>query len=250
MLMASDYDGTVTAEHRAAFGETVAAIRRWRSEGHLFGIVTGRGQGSAVRLGREIGCDFVIACNGAVICDGAGRVLREHRAPAAILPAVRDYMEEHPAGYFLVCNGEEDLALDYGELRGREGTLTLEEILRRGDFHQFDALASDAEEAEAFAESFNRRFGDVLRMRCNGRSLDAPPAGVSKSGGVLEYLDLTGIAPDRVISCGDQMSDLDMLERFEGWAIRGGSTELLRRIPCHTANVAELIGRCLEGNTM
>ena len=69
-LLACDFDGTVFCKHSISERDLLA-IARWRAEGNLFGIVTGRGAGTLLAdLSRfPLEYDFLLCNNGALLLD-------------------------------------------------------------------------------------------------------------------------------------------------------------------------------------
>ena len=98
IYLASDYDGTF--KQGSIRDEDKEAIRRFRSRGGRFGLVTGR---SLSMLEQEFArydmhMDFIIACTGAVIFDQDLNVIFKKPMDAATAWELEAEMERRPAG--------------------------------------------------------------------------------------------------------------------------------------------------------
>ena len=77
-IIATDYDGTLTIDGIPP--RVIEAIEKFRAEGNLFGVVTGRdkiGSYKAFAKDKRFGFDFILALNGAMAMDADGNVLYE-----------------------------------------------------------------------------------------------------------------------------------------------------------------------------
>ena len=98
IYLASDYDGTF--KQGSIRDEDKEAIRRFRSRGGRFGLVTGR---SLSMLEQEFArydmqMDFIIACTGAVIFDQDLNVIFKKPMDTATAWELETEMERRPAG--------------------------------------------------------------------------------------------------------------------------------------------------------
>ena len=68
-LFASDLDGTLFFNRNPRQGD-IDAIKKFQSEGNLFGCCTGRAlSGTTTSFDNLLNCDFYIASSGAIVCD-------------------------------------------------------------------------------------------------------------------------------------------------------------------------------------
>ena len=91
-LLATDFDGTLchryTPDSYPATAEVLAAIRQFRADGGLFGVVTGRDwRWSWYELDQngKLDFDYIIALNGAQVDDRAGNLLLDHTVDGGIM---------------------------------------------------------------------------------------------------------------------------------------------------------------------
>ena len=107
-IIASDFDGTFS--HNGVDAAKKDAVKRWRNAGNVIGLVSGRGRGDVLGIGKESGVDFdfFIANNGSVILDGKGNSIKEFRGDGDVIdPLVR----------FILEIGGRDFALYSGQVR-------------------------------------------------------------------------------------------------------------------------------------
>ena len=239
-ILASDFDGTLchkyTPDGYPATAEVLAAIRDFRAEGGLFGVVTGRDwRWSWYELDQngKLDFDFIIALNGAQIYDRAGNLILDRTADGSIMigekTLARTLAErcwEHVGDYFaLICGtvryhfsahlpegGEED-----GDMYSPH-TL-LDEI---GAFHMASAFGEPGFQANDIGDIFRAEFGAWLNPQPNGRCMDIPPRGVDKGEAIARYAAHMGVARKDIWSAGDNYNDIAMLAPYHGCAMENG----------------------------
>ncbi len=221
-LIASDFDGTVY--HHGEMKETdKLAIARWRKEGGLFGIVTGRGI-TFPQIMRDLGvdCDFFLCCNGAVLMDAQGAILREQKLDPAVFAALSAFFRDTP------------------------GAINYTQTDENATLHQYNALMPTNGEASAVTAQVNMRFGEHVNALANGRNINVIRIGESKAHGVQTALDHFHLAPDAAAVVGDELNDIHMIRHFNGWAMSTGRPEAIAAATHLCDSVADLIGQ-LEG---
>ena len=127
-----------------------------------------------------------------------------------------------------------------GSWPGREAVkqmfndLALEEqsVPQRGrvSFKVTDPALVQACRARAASHGFNLVYS-------RSRYLDVLPAGVDKGRSLLAVLDHFGVAPERVLACGDTLNDLSLLETGLCAVAVGGSEPALLEATRSFANV-------------
>lgn len=227
-VAASDFDGTLFREQKISASD-LAAIRAWRAAGNAFGIVTGRAFAMLTPHFEEfaLDVDFAVCCNGAIICDGAGRVLFESELPKKILC---DILAEDSAARTLHFLFEAADKLFFSRVREpswvlREGKLW---DLTPVDAAQIDALPKinqlalgfeTVETAQTATDALNQKFGDAILAQQNTYSVDIVPAGINKAQGVENLLALRNWRGAKVHVIGDEANDLPMIRRFGGCTV-------------------------------
>ena len=83
-ILGSDFDGTLN--HNGIDDAKRQAIGRWRSEGNIFAIVSGRSIDDLLRIynGNSFECDYLIGSNGAVIAKVDGTVISSIQCDGSI----------------------------------------------------------------------------------------------------------------------------------------------------------------------
>ena len=232
-ILASDYDGTL---NRGGVSPAVReAIADFRAAGNLFGIVTGRGYWAydTVREA-EIGVDFILAMNGAMVIDPAsGEVTDEVTAESgrSVLSLARMRAEEWGQSLGVISgkrrmtvHGAHPDGLSWDD--GRERCAPLSRLAEFPRFSLLDTRCPDAAAAALCAEVIRARFGETMNPLLNGRYIDIPPAGTDKGEGLSRTAARLGVPMDRIFCAGDSMNDFAMLARFRGLAVENAVPEL------------------------
>lgn len=220
-LLASDYDGTLK------FGDSVMqedldALRRWREEGNLFAIVTGRSKESITMQQEEYGLpvDFYVTNNGGMVFDAQGNILlasqldtitgidlmfAAHEQPTVVSYMVNDGVHRHKVE---VHPGLEDHR--YPHIRP---DWTEEQIMDSGTFAQIVFSCTTPEAALELAEMINHFFGEQVTAYANNFVVDVVPHGTSKATGLDFVATYTDVDDDDVYAIGDSHNDIPMLEQ-------------------------------------
>ena len=239
-LLASDFDGTLchryTPDGYPATEDVLEAIREFRADGGLFGVVTGRDwRWSWYELDQNgrLDFDYIIALDGAQVYDRAGNLIIGHTADGGAMigdktlaRALAERCWEVVGDYFALICGEVRYHFsahlpDGGEEDGDQYSphTMLDQI---GAFHMAGAIGEPGTQAAEAGELLRREFGDYINPQPNGRSLDIPPRGVDKGSAIREYARLMNIAEDDIFTAGDNYNDIAMLKPFHGCAMENG----------------------------
>lgn len=219
-LLATDYDGTLK------FGDSVLesdieAIRKWRSEGNLFAIVTGRSKESITQQAQEhdLPVDFYVTNNGGMVFSAEGEVLLStsldtttaidlmfatHEMPDVVSYMVNDGINRHKVE---VHPGLEDHR--YAHLHP---DLEEEDVMDTGKFAQIVYSCTSPEAALTIAENINNFFGNIVTAYANNFVVDIVPKGVSKATGLDFVAAYNDVDDNDVFAIGDSHNDIPMLE--------------------------------------
>lgn len=250
MIIASDFDGTLKVGPSIS-EENRRAVATWRAAGHLFGVVTGRGVGDMLALLKdELDCDFILCNNGAELYDCAYRLLAREDLPGDLLPQLIEQLMTDFSSCMYITQGcdRRILFMNEGQVRGQEKRgrrIGLDEIRFVERFSQVDIHYRDPEEARQMADAFNRGpLAGRVYAHQNGWWINATAPGVSKAEGIRRYLTLTGKGDlAQVIAVGDNYNDIDMIERYRGYAMEASPESVKARAARVCASVASLIER-------
>lgn len=238
-VAATDFDGTLYKADSIC-EEDIAAVQDWRNAGHKFGVITGRDYGLLFPQLRYFGVDsdFAVCNNGAIIFDGAGKLIYQARIEHSIVVA----LALHPC-----IERSLHVAFSQGEAtyicREREGSWIFREA-RQWNFplrhikeediaclegvQQISLGFDTGQEAGECTRQLNELFGDSIRACQNRGSVDITPRTISKSQGIQKLLELMNWMGDQLYVIGDELNDLPMIQRFGGYAIASAREEIRR----------------------
>ncbi|GMA98030.1 HAD-IIB family hydrolase [Pelosinus sp. IPA-1] len=238
-VAASDYDGTLFIDNRIC-PENVEGVRLWRAAGNKFGVVTGRDYGMLVPQLEYfgIGYDFAICNNGAIIFGENGKVLYQAEIPEQALYVVAT----HPcvADSLHVAFSQAESSYIYRERKGswmvREAKqwqfllkiIEAAEINELSRVHQIALGFASLDGAAEAARQINQLFGDTVYACQNRGSVDITPIGIDKSKGIEKLLELKAWQDAEVYVIGDEINDLPMIHRFDGYAVES-AREAIRK---------------------
>lgn len=232
-LLAADYDGTLRR------GDVVSkrnkeALRKWREQGNLFGIVTGRSLESIQRemIKNEIQVDFLITNNGGVQADGHGNVLSiatiDFAKALEILAVIRtldciSYVLNNGISRSRTVLKESIEDLKYGnqDMMREEA-----DLLSEGKIAQIVLSVEDNELNHRYAKQINEQFGNYVEAFPNLYCVDIVPKGVSKAAGIANMLEASQIEVEEILCVGDQFNDVSMLEAYQGYTFHDSPQEL------------------------
>jgi HAD superfamily hydrolase (TIGR01484 family) len=221
-IVFSDYDGTIyTEDGRAA--ENVAAIKNWRAAGGKFVIATGRGFTSAQDAAGEYGIpfDYVIMNNGALIADANWNLVSELTIDPALAQAVADFIQDNFAdlveGFYYYGLGNKS--------KDKEGVITKIRVQTKGRDHEPMLRIADAVNHAFPSVIAHATLTDMYPLEqfpdANYQIVDIVATVAGKESAIRWVLEREGLAPADAVTVGDGANDVEMLEHYGGYAIRG-----------------------------
>ena len=249
-IIASDYDGTLR-RHSGIEQKDRDAVKEWRANGNLFGIVTGRGQDFTKTVFEDdLELDFVIVYNGAVIYDFSADVNKDEANLLKLMVGKTDRLYEmlplilRKSGdwaefitpdkvYYLTYNDESP--------NSRNNWAKNEVLKGVSEFIQIYSLYKSEREPLDIAKQLNDGFGDAASALVNGSWLNVAPAGVTKASGVLEYAKIMSVGEGDIYTIGDSYNDLEMIKAFNGYTVENGADEIKKAAKGVFGGVWELI---------
>ena len=253
LLLASDFDGTVGVGAQLDLDR--AAVARFRAQGHLFGLVSGRNAAGLKEMRKmsALPCDFLLSDNGSVCylpMEKTPDFLEEKR----LFPAENDCINADFDGFspgkllFYEAGAEElfcplaDFLLERGSrmvavndqngaellfYRNDEGKVEVnipeKEWVAR-PFSQMSGLFDSTKDALAAAKEGQARFPELVGLVSD--CLDFLPKGRDKAVGVLQLASLLGVEKEHIFALGDNYNDLAMLTAFHGFAVENAPKEV------------------------
>ena len=248
ILYATDYDGTLNC--RGITPELKETLSEWRAAGNLFGVVSGRPYPSLRDQIAHDGLtvDFLAANNGAILMDGAENLLEAHSFPADTAEALIRKLAGERHSYFrmdAVRFYRDWNAVPAVERRGDTFSVgedqwsELTEITV--DYPSYEASLAAARETE-------EAFGGAVRPLLPGPvTIDFVPGGAGKALAVKRAAELFGGKPERILTTGDSLNDLDMLTdpAFEGYAVEFALPALREKVGRTVSDPVTLLRRYL-----
>lgn len=244
-ILASDYDGTIN-QYGSISEQDKAAIERWRKEGNLFGIITGRGHTNICDEARlnNLTCDFFICNNGSVIYDGGLEPVNEVTADGKVLQDLVPFIIASEGWHAAITYGNKRfmVTIDNGRDKNpEENWITVNDLADISLFHQLDTRFEKDLQANEFAKEVNARFGEYVTAHQNGVCVDIVPVGVNKATGMLRYIKFKNVSKEHALVIGDNFNDLDMIIEFNGYAVSSGKSEVIAKSRKAYDNIAGLI---------
>ena len=251
-FIASDFDGTI--HYRDGISQNVRdALAHWQSLGNKFGIVSGRGiQNLAYCVEYEnLKCDFLVANNGAVICDGEGKPLKVHMGDPDCIIDVATFVLQYDCRYVCVNDLGDEIFIctkERKESRYKDDSrfVILDEFDQIKPFTQLSTVCRDVQLAEELTDLINEKFAGKVTALRNGYCIDIVPHGVNKATGVEDLLLVFGGSHDDVATVGDNSNDYDMIKAFRSYAV-ANAIDSIKEIATHVVtDLAELVEKELE----
>ena len=132
-LIGTDFDGTLSRDGTVMVRDR-EALRYFRSEGGIFGIVTGRSYSNSYEpfldcLGSEF--DFVICQNGGAAFDPSGEFVFRHSFPSRSVLPVYEYARLNGLGALCCCSDRDFFSVNLSDLPS-DGKTDISDILKLG----------------------------------------------------------------------------------------------------------------------
>lgn len=229
-LLASDFDGTLCRwENGGITNEDKEAVRRFRSAGNRFVLVTGRDYESTMSVLREQDfweMDSCFCMSSALCMDLSGNVIYDRRTKEGRVGEILRYFKDTGALYAVLQVGKEGYNVDIGGMPLAMRTISFAEGCKIPSITNCNVKYETVEESVRRAEEISRLFGDFVNPLLNNNNIDMPPAGVDKASGVAYAAQMFQIPEQRVYTVGDNFNDLAMVKSFHGRAMQSGPSEL------------------------
>ncbi len=250
-IIASDYDGTLLVDERID-AQTLHMIDGWRRAGNLFGLVTGRDRLMTKDALCEQGLtvDFLICNNGTVLLGRDDRILYHSCIPYEVIMDVIHSAVIQKSRYIVLADPVGRYVYDEHYLAARYKDIYYTEVLNRHNigqhrfFYQMDTRYPNAEVMLQVTHELEEQFGAVLTVNPNVTTIDLTPLGVTKTTGLERYISMQGLETCDVITVGDGLNDLPMIEHYRGYTMEWAADEIKERAARGVvSSVAQIIER-------
>ncbi len=235
-LFASDYDGTLFKNHEIT-EKDLTAIQTFQSEGHKFGIVTGRSIHSIISEIdlHKIPVDFVVGVNGAVVLDKDRNELFISKIDKDAAKEVLNYINQYDVHYYGVNDGYRHGQIKFSKdsypFESNIVNTPIEELLEAGVSGMYVGNGT-SEAAITLSKVLNDTFKEHgIKSYVNADGIDIASSSVSKTTGIekiKEHLSLEG----SIFTVGDSYNDIPMLRDFNGYLMNNGERELEKYARC------------------
>lgn len=243
-LIASDFDGTITRGGRV-WEDDLAAIHKWRSEGNLFGVVSGR-----VLFGIEyeverhnIEYDYLVGASGGQAEDNLKNELFSFKCCREHILSMAQYILKNGG---LTCGvGYDRTHVTLFNLMDNKNEIDMKLLATIPYTYQINTVFKTDEKAMKFTENLNRDFKGIFTAHQNGVCVDIPPYGVTKAAGIAKVADIYGIDTNDIITVGDNCNDITMLEAFHGVAVSNARNEVKEKSEFIADNFTQIVEKYL-----
>ncbi|MFV0255256.1 MAG: HAD family hydrolase [Erysipelotrichaceae bacterium] len=226
-LIGVDYDGTLYWPDHQITPENLAMIKRLRSDGHKFAIVSGRSLLSLKFEAKKYGfeCDYYVGDNGAIITDGDFKLIEKHNIEIADAQALFSDLKAVDCLSISIDNGMEAGSTDakYFQKYQDYPNLSCEDILKQNDVVSIKVAFNTFLEAFDFSQIVNEKYSNITAYP-NIKAVDICLKGISKATGIEKLMELT--QAEEVYVIGDGHNDISMVEQYQGYTMEHGCAEL------------------------
>ena len=237
-LVVSDLDGTLLSEGHRLTRRVLEAVYRFREQGGLFTLATGRPHLTACQIAEELQLDIpYIACNGSVLAGKEG-IVQSHVLPLTDLATLL-WEADRQGTDVLMFRGE--------EVRVFRRTPQIQEYERKESVRcRLDDIREDGWTASHVYKVILMGPMEVVRplwerhepllqdrytaLQSEDNYLEIVSRQYTKGAAMLKLADSLGIAQGEIMAIGNQMNDLDMLQHAAiGVAVNNSSPELKKQ---------------------
>lgn len=247
-IISSDYDGTLN--HGGIDDAKRDAIKKWRKEGNIFSVISGRGAPDLIRIYNKdkFECDYLIADNGAVIMKTDGEIVCEDKIAISVVKPFVQFLFTQGCKWGYVQTSfpcrvfESDDFEDYD----KEECFIFEELSDLPYVYQINTALPSFEDATRVTQAIKEKFGDVLNPLQNGNCIDIVSVNMDKAKGIYKFIELLDAEYSDVITVGDNINDKDMIKEFRSYAMENAVPLIKELADYETPGITELIERELS----
>ena len=239
-LIASDYDKTFHRNDEQDLKINLTAVEEWRNKGNIFAISTGRDAASMLheKKIRNIDYDYIISLNGSFIVDGKNNVLFKQSLDKSLARELVEMLKEKFGDELIISNGfdgcnmtnkraslTDEVAREVYERNSKIYSKSIETALD-GEVLLIGCLNDNLEKAKELREEILLKYADEVEVFINLNYINIVPKGISKASGLDIIIKHAGADRDLVSVIGDDLNDIPMLEKYNGYAVNNAKEEV------------------------
>ncbi|WMT41943.1 HAD family hydrolase [Paenibacillus sp. D2_2] len=223
-LIVSDLDGTLLSADHTLPSSTATAIREYINQGGYFTLATGRPFITARPIIQQLKLNLpIILCNGAVLTAANGMPLERYGISLNSLYDLLTTADQSGLDVLLFCGDEvQTLArnINIAAYERKEGVtcslISLHEIQECGTEIEKAILLGPVEHSRRLFAEFAERspvlHSMITAFQSEDNYLELVPGQVSKGTALHRLAAMLDIPLDQVMTIGNQLNDLPMLE--------------------------------------
>ena len=225
-ILVSDYDQTFYLNDED-IEINKEAVDRFRKEGNIFVIATGRSYfdfHNKVNM-YNFDYDYVIINHGATILDKNDNVFANFSINDDVINNIKEdlQLEKSIKGF---CCSKLESRVDF----------------EHNDLTKINVKYDTKEEAMIINEIINNKYSDdVNSYYVTGDSVEIISNKTDKSYAINILIEKLGISKDNVYTIGDSYSDIDMIKNFKGYAISNSIKEVKQQAIKSFESVSQMI---------
>lgn len=221
-VFASDYDGTIKIDH-AVSERNLLALTKWKKDGNVFGIVTGRSVESILQEKEQYDydLDFLICNNGGVIYDHNMQLLKSFEIDFDKALTLIEEIRTMDCNCFVLNNGinraKEIVNNEYEDYKygSYSSEYTVDKIINEKRICQIVISLNDNELGKKISEHINQKYAGYVEAYPNINCVDIVPSGISKASGIAYIAEQYGYLDKHIYTMGDAFNDIPMLEAYQ-----------------------------------
>lgn len=225
-LFFSDYDMTIYINEK--IDDTVFdAVKKWRQNGNIFTIATGRNRFSIFEhiKRHSLEFDYLIVNNGALIINNSEEIIFKNTINDEISHNIIKFLHSEFGGTVEIINDNYTVSVKskYSKEMSpfkADKEIDISEIHKIKNIIQINKIGKDSENTEFIADTINNKFKEVIAY-ANIRTIDIVRNDVNKANGVdfiYKLLKEKNKNIEKILTAGDSNNDIEMIKKYNGYA--------------------------------
>lgn len=252
-LLSSDYDDTLFIDEKIS-QENLDAIHKFQSQGHLFGINSGRHLNSIFEEcdKYDLKPDFFIGNNGTVVLNKEREILFISEFDPELVNEIITYFRTHLQDrvYFVSVNNGYDFGREFYNpgcefLPEHEGKL--DDLLGKSISTMFTHVLN-YEDTMPLVYQLREHFKDRAYFYGNAPFVDMVNQEIDKAFGVQKISEILNIDHKNIYTIGDSYNDMAMLSAYHGFVMSHAKDSVKKVANEEVESVSEAIERILTNN--